>query len=75
VRPAASGPDLFAAVALAEAEAAAVAAEAKRATAQREFLYAPHGTRTEREQTLKDAAIEALRADIALAKAKREAGL
>ncbi len=74
-RAATLGPDLFAVAALADAEAAAVAAELVRIEAERRYRYAPHGTRQERQIALQEAAQEALRADIAYAVARREAGL
>lgn len=70
-----SGPDLFAAVALAEAEAACVAAEQARAVAARRYQLAPHGERQRRLSVLSEAAQAALRADLALAALRREAGL
>ncbi|NBB17024.1 hypothetical protein GVN21_16785 [Caulobacter sp. SLTY] len=74
-RPATTGPDLFTVTALAEAERAAVAAEAARAEAQRKYRVAPHGELKARLSTLQEAAQEALRADIAWQRAKAEVGL
>ncbi|MBI1408143.1 MAG: hypothetical protein GC145_18680 [Caulobacter sp.] len=69
------GPDLFAAAALAEAERAAVAAELERQKAARRYQFAPHGERETRQAALQEAAQAALRTDIALTRARREAGL
>ena len=60
---------------MAEARAAALAAERDRETAARRYQLAPHGEREKRLSVLREAAQEALKADIAYARTKREAGL
>lgn len=69
-----TGPDLFALAELAEAEGAAVAAEQARLEAERKYRFAPHGKREGRLRDLQEAAQAALRADIQLTLARREAG-
>ncbi|MDP1964001.1 MAG: hypothetical protein Q8K93_17575 [Reyranella sp.] len=53
----------------------AMAAEAARAAAQRRFLVAPHGERQRRLTALREATDAALKAELAVTLARREAGL
>lgn len=62
--------DLFGWQQEAEAKAALEAAEADRRVALRRALYAPRGEVKTRAQRAKDATTEALRAGLALAKAR-----
>ena len=70
-----AGADLFGWEQLKAAEAAAAAARAERAEARRKALYAPHGLKREREAALTAATAAALKAELDLASAEREAGL
>ena len=65
-----TGSDLFTWREEADAAAAVAAAKAARAEAERRVRFAPRGTKVEREATLRAATLNALRADIALERAK-----
>lgn len=57
---------------LRDAEARAASAEEVLRTAQRRFWLAPKGKRLKREQELRTASAEALRAEVELEKLRRE---
>ena len=65
-----SGSDLFTWREEADAAAAVAAAKAARAEAERKMRFAPRGTKVEREAGLRAATLDALRADLALQRAK-----
>lgn len=65
-----TGSDLFSWREEADAAAAADAAKAARAQAELKVRFAPRGTKVEREALLRAATLNALRADIALERAK-----
>lgn len=55
------------------AQAAVAQAHARQAEAQRRALFAPHGVKRQREADLKAAVADALKAELTLAAAWREA--
>ena len=59
---------------LRDAEERAAAAEEALRTAQRQFWLAPHGKRKKRLSALETASQNALRAEVTLARLRREAG-
>lgn len=65
--------DLFGWEAVRTAQAAVADAHARKVQAQRRAWYAPHGQRRVREAELATATADALRAEIELAAARREA--
>lgn len=67
--------DLFAWHAVAEAEAACARAAGDRAEAERKYRYPPRGTREKRLADLQEASKKLLAAEIALAEARRAAGI
>lgn len=65
-----TGADLFSWREEAAAAAAAAAAEAARIQAERRARFAPRGTKVAREAAFRAATLDALRAEVALARLK-----
>ena len=70
-----AGADLFGWEAMRAAEAATAEARARQSVARRKALFAPHGLKRERQAALEAATADALRAELDLAQAEKDAGL